>query len=91
MDYKAAFAKAVDQVRDEGRYRVFADLKRHRGDFPMATWTSPDGAERDVHRLVLRREWNDRGDPAGRHVAVEEGGEYVHHEKDDGDHRDGTV
>ena len=48
MDYKAAFAKAVDQVRDEGRYRVFADLKRHRGDFPMATWTSPDGAERDV-------------------------------------------
>ncbi len=48
MDYKAAFAKAVDQVRDEGRYRVFADLKRHRGNFPMATWTTPEGAERDV-------------------------------------------
>ena len=48
MDYKAAFAKAVDQVRDKGGYRVFADLKRHRGDFPMATWTAPDGAERDV-------------------------------------------
>ncbi len=48
MDYKAAFARAVDQVRAEGRYRVFADLKRHRGDFPMATWTPPEGAPREV-------------------------------------------
>lgn len=48
MDYKAAFARAVDQVKAEGRYRVFADLKRHRGDFPMATWTPPAGPERDV-------------------------------------------
>ncbi|MBS0409263.1 MAG: 5-aminolevulinate synthase [Proteobacteria bacterium] len=48
MDYKAAFRNAVDQVRSEGRYRVFADLKRHRGDFPLATWTTPEGEERDV-------------------------------------------
>ena len=48
MDYKAAFRDAVEQVRGEGRYRVFADLKRHRGDFPMATWTPADGAARDV-------------------------------------------
>src|SRR5665213_4010794 len=48
MDYKAAFKDAVDQVRDEGRYRVFADLKRHRGAFPMATWTQDDGQTRDV-------------------------------------------
>jgi 5-aminolevulinate synthase len=48
MDYKAAFANAVDQVRAEGRYRVFADLKRHRGAFPMATWTPPVGPQRDV-------------------------------------------
>jgi 5-aminolevulinate synthase len=48
MDYKAAFASAVDQVKAEGRYRVFADLKRHRGAFPMATWTPPDRPERDV-------------------------------------------
>jgi 5-aminolevulinate synthase len=48
MDYKAAFASAVEQVRGEGRYRVFADLKRHRGAFPMATWTPPEGAPRDV-------------------------------------------
>ena len=48
MDYKAAFRQAVEQVRGEGRYRVFADLKRHCGAFPFATWTPPTGAPRDV-------------------------------------------
>ena len=48
MDYKSAFERAVDKVRGEGRYRVFADLKRHRGAFPYATWTQTDGTERDV-------------------------------------------
>lgn len=48
MDYKAAFRSAVDQIRDEGRYRVFADLKRQRGAFPRATWTRQDGSEREV-------------------------------------------
>ena len=47
MDYKAAFRSAVDQVRSEGRYRVFADLKRRRGEFPRATFTGPAG-EREV-------------------------------------------
>ncbi len=46
--YKSAFRAAVDQVRDEGRYRVFADIRRRCGDFPRATWTGLDGAERDV-------------------------------------------
>ncbi|WP_421737497.1 5-aminolevulinate synthase [Caulobacter sp.] len=48
MDYKAAFQAAIGQIRDEGRYRVFADLKRHRGAFPRATWTHADGGESDV-------------------------------------------
>ena len=48
MDYKAAFTAAVSQIRDEGRYRVFADLKRHRGAFPRATWTRADGGESEV-------------------------------------------
>ncbi|WP_369062577.1 5-aminolevulinate synthase [Caulobacter sp. 73W] len=48
MDYKAAFKNAVEQVRSEGRYRVFADLKRQQGHFPRATWTRPDGGEQDV-------------------------------------------
>ncbi len=48
MDYKAAFRTAVEQVRSEGRYRVFADLKRHRGAFPRATWTRDDGSSKDI-------------------------------------------
>ncbi|MBU4435112.1 MAG: 5-aminolevulinate synthase [bacterium] len=48
MDYKSAFSAAVSQIREEGRYRVFADLKRHRGAFPRATWTGPDGGESEV-------------------------------------------
>jgi len=48
MDYKAAFRSAVEPVRTEGRYRVFADLKRYRGEFPRACWTHPDGGQSDV-------------------------------------------
>jgi len=47
-DYEAAFRRAVDTVRDEGRYRVFADLKRRRGQFPHATLTRADGTEAEV-------------------------------------------
>jgi 5-aminolevulinate synthase len=47
VDYQAVFHTAVEKVKSEGRYRVFADLKRIRGEFPRATWTSPEG-ERDV-------------------------------------------
>jgi 5-aminolevulinate synthase len=47
VDYQAAFKDAVERVRAEGRYRVFADLKRVRGQFPRATWKGPHG-ERDV-------------------------------------------
>ncbi|WP_309605177.1 5-aminolevulinate synthase [Phenylobacterium sp.] len=48
MDYRSAFANALEKIRGEGRYRVFADLKRHRGDFPRATWTRPDGSRSEV-------------------------------------------
>jgi 5-aminolevulinate synthase len=48
MDYNAAFQSAVEQVKAEGRYRVFADLKRQRGAFPRATYTSEDGTESDI-------------------------------------------
>ena len=48
MDYNAAFEAAVDAVRAEGRYRVFANLKRHAGDFPRATWVRDDGSEQEV-------------------------------------------
>lgn len=36
MTYDKKLAAAVDAVKREGRYRVFADLKRRRGAFPKA-------------------------------------------------------
>jgi len=48
FDYKAAFSRSVEQVRSEGRYRVFADLKRVRGQFPLAVRRREDGSQQDV-------------------------------------------
>jgi 5-aminolevulinate synthase len=47
MDYDGYFADALARLRDERRYRVFADLERLAGRFPHAIWHSPEGA-RDV-------------------------------------------
>lgn len=48
FDYKSAFQNSVEQVRSEGRYRVFADLKRVRGQFPRAMRRREDGTQQDV-------------------------------------------
>ena len=37
MDFEAFFAGELDALRADGRYRVFTDIKRHRGRFPHAT------------------------------------------------------
>ncbi len=47
IDYEGHFRAAVQQVRAEGRYRVFAELSRRAGAFPHAVWHSPGGL-RDV-------------------------------------------
>ncbi len=47
MDYQAFFRSELDTLRDEGNYRVFADLERHRGQFPKAT-NRHEGGQRDV-------------------------------------------
>src|SRR5918912_569498 len=47
MKYDAFFADALARLRDERRYRVFADLERLAGRFPRAIWHSP-GGPRDV-------------------------------------------
>jgi 5-aminolevulinate synthase len=43
MDYNRVFSDALKAVKEEGRYRVFTDIVRQRGNFPNAVWHSPDG------------------------------------------------
>ncbi|QCI64981.1 5-aminolevulinate synthase [Phreatobacter stygius] len=43
MTYSSFFENAVARLKDERRYRVFADLERSVGCFPRATWHGPDG------------------------------------------------
>jgi 5-aminolevulinate synthase len=43
MNYDRFFAAALSRLRNEQRYRVFADLERIAGRFPHAIWHSPDG------------------------------------------------
>jgi 5-aminolevulinate synthase len=47
MNYDAFFTSALDRLKAERRYRVFADLERVAGRFPVARWHSPEGV-RDV-------------------------------------------
>jgi len=47
MTYNEYFEKALARLRDERRYRVFADLERLAGRFPHAIWHSARGP-RDV-------------------------------------------
>lgn len=76
MDYTQAFAEALKALKDEGRYRVFADIRRDRGRFPAArhyangatkpitVWCSNDYLGMGQHPAVL----------AAMHEALDEAG-----------------
>jgi 5-aminolevulinate synthase len=49
MDYQSIFAEAIAALHAEKRYRVFADLERIAGRFPMAIWRS----EEAEHEIVV--------------------------------------
>jgi 5-aminolevulinate synthase len=65
MNYDDFFADSLDALRDEGNYRVFAELERRCGDFPQATahregrvkpvtiWCSNDYLGMGQHPAVL--------------------------------------
>lgn len=42
MDYELFFKQRLEDLKSEGRYRVFADLERQRGAFPTATFHGGD-------------------------------------------------
>jgi 5-aminolevulinate synthase len=48
MDYEAFFTGHLDRLRDEGRYRVFAELERIVGAFPRARFHREGAEARDV-------------------------------------------
>ena len=41
MINKEPFKKTIKTLKDEGKYRVFNDIVRERGDFPQAIWYGP--------------------------------------------------
>ena len=43
MNYGKYFTDSLARLREERRYRVFADLERQAGRFPRALWHSPQG------------------------------------------------
>lgn len=48
MIYTDKLKDALGSLRAEGRYRVFADIERHRGSFPCATLHNSDAVEEIV-------------------------------------------
>ena len=48
MDYSNFFRQKIDDLRSEGRYRVFANLERINGRFPQALYRAEDGSTREV-------------------------------------------
>jgi 5-aminolevulinate synthase len=48
MTLDAHLDRALQQLKDEGRYRTFIDIARKQSHFPKALWRHPDGATREI-------------------------------------------
>ena len=49
INYQSQFEAAIDRLKNENRYRVFANLERDAARFPTATWR-PDEDDGDEAR-----------------------------------------
>ncbi len=66
MDFEAFFEDRLANLKEEGNYRVFTDIERHKGSFPAATrhhdgdthdvtvWCSNDYLGMGQHAVVLK-------------------------------------
>ncbi|HRW29601.1 MAG TPA: 5-aminolevulinate synthase, partial [Emcibacteraceae bacterium] len=48
MNYDQIFSSALSDIKEEGRYRVFMDIERKKGEFPKATWHTENGEKEIV-------------------------------------------
>jgi len=48
MDYENFFLENINDLKSEGRYRIFADLERTAGAFPKAINHRPDGSTHEI-------------------------------------------
>jgi 5-aminolevulinate synthase len=76
MNYEALFTAALEALHKEGRYRVFADIKRACGSFPLAAHQSGD--ERRMIKVWCSNDYLGMGQSpvvrAAMHEAIESAG-----------------
>ncbi|CAK4366885.1 unnamed protein product [Aphanomyces euteiches] len=47
-EYERGFQKTIQRIKNEGRYRSFANMERKRGEFPKSVFHHPEGHTKEV-------------------------------------------
>lgn len=48
IDYTLFFSNKINEIKQEGRYRVFADIERIAGQFPKAIYRDTNGTQKEI-------------------------------------------
>lgn len=48
MNYQKFFNESLSRLREEGGYRIFTDILRRAGEYPLATHYKKDGTEQEI-------------------------------------------